>query len=396
MWPSGSSRGPGVAPADDDARVRAALTLCARPSPDQLGDDRLSHYLAGLTDWPAFALAAESHGLGPLVYSHLEAAGPGVPLAARRAFQGLCLRHGRQNELRLRALREILIAFEAAGVSALVLKGAALANLIYARPGLRPMGDLDLLVRRRDLDGARQVLRYLDFVTAGTDGDSLPDKHDLLTKDVKGLRVRVELHHRLFPEKIERPTVLDVRSRSLVPFTLDGLTAHTLDADSLLCHLCQHLVFHADVFTRLRLIWIADIARLAESFLDRIDWEHVSHDFPIAHDVLSLIDAIIPLSERLHAAARLPAVLSRSDGWADFRGWPRSSVGHQRRQGKDSRIILLDTFLPSPWWLRLHYGLSRTSPLGWHRWVRHPLEIVGWTTQLARQRVASGSRSTFS
>jgi len=167
------------------------------------------------------------------------------------------------------------------------------------------------------------------------------------------------------------------------------MTAYTLDPDSLVWHLCQHLVFHADIFTRVRLIWIADIARLAESFLERIDWEHVNHAFPIVRNVLSLVDRIISLSERLHAAARLPPVPSQADGWADFRGWPRCAVADQRNQGKDVRTIFSDTFVPSPWWLRLHYGLDSTSPLGWHRWVRHPLEIVGWATQLACQRVAS-------
>ena len=37
-----------------------------------------------------------------------------------------------------------------AGVPFLVLKGAALAHLVYGDPRLRPMRDVDLLIRKAD------------------------------------------------------------------------------------------------------------------------------------------------------------------------------------------------------------------------------------------------------
>ncbi|MGH2459509.1 MAG: nucleotidyltransferase domain-containing protein [Chloroflexota bacterium] len=376
-------------PASPDSQVRDVLALCARPSLDEGDEDRLRRCLGGIADWPALEITAEAHGLGPLVYSRLESARLDVPTAARRAFHGLYLRHGRQNFLRLRALREILVALSEAGVFSLVLKGAALAHLIYARPGLRPMGDLDLLVSWSDLGPAQRTLESIGFVSIDLAGDRSPDKHILLLKDVDGLGVRVELHHRLFPSGLGGPPARGLRSGPLIPFTLDGLTAYTLDPDSLIWHLCQHLNFHADVFTRLRLIWIADLARLAESFLDRIDWERVGHDFPIVRNVLSLVEAVAPLSERVRVAARLPGGPYLAGGWADFRGWPRFAIGDRRQQGKSARGILRDTLLPSPWWLRLHYGLDRAHPLWWHRWIRHPLAAAGWASRLAGERVAA-------
>jgi len=38
---------------------------------------------------------------------------------------------------------------------------------------------------------------------------------------------------------------------------------------------------------------------------------------------------------------------------------------------------LRDTIFPSEWWLRLRYKLGSVRPLFWHRWIRHPLYILG-------------------
>ncbi|HVC34848.1 MAG TPA: nucleotidyltransferase family protein [Chloroflexota bacterium] len=366
----------------ENRRVYAVLACCA----GQAGDDQLSRSLDGFTDWSALQTAAEAHGLGPLVYARLKAADVALPPAAWRALHGLYLRHRHANGVRLSALRQVLVALDAAGISPFVLKGAALAHLIYSEPGLRPMGDLDLLLKRSDLERARHVLLELGFEPSPPDDGTLPDKHVVVARCVDGLPVKVELHHGLFPSRCRITTTLDPLASSPVAFQIGDLTARTLGLEALLWHLCQHLVVHADVFTRLRLIWIADIARLAESFLDQIDWEHLRRAYPIVPRVLSLLHVVVPLSEDLLRAARVRVGHAGHGDWEDFRGWPRTAVADQRRVGKGTRRIVVDTFCPSAWWLRLHHGLGSASPLWWYRWVRHPLEILGWTTQLLCQR----------
>src|SRR5690554_5448713 len=99
-----------------------------------------------ICDWTNVADLAEAHGLAPLLHLHLQAAGVRPPQPVRRQLQGLTLRHRRANQIHVQALAEILPAFATAGIPALVLKGAALAHLVYGRPGLRPMRDIDILV----------------------------------------------------------------------------------------------------------------------------------------------------------------------------------------------------------------------------------------------------------
>src|SRR5581483_7707204 len=103
--------------------------------------------LHSIDDWNRLVLVAEAHGLAPLVYSHLATSGLPVPLNALRSLRGLYIRHRKAARIRTRVLEQILSEFDDAEVECLVLKGAALAHLIYPDVALRPMGDLDLLVK---------------------------------------------------------------------------------------------------------------------------------------------------------------------------------------------------------------------------------------------------------
>jgi hypothetical protein len=59
--------------------------------------------------------------------------------------------------------REVVAAFTAEQIPVLVLKGAYLGTFVYKDPALRPMADLDLLVRGEQFEQARQLLEMLGF-----------------------------------------------------------------------------------------------------------------------------------------------------------------------------------------------------------------------------------------
>ncbi len=60
-------------------------------------------------------------------------------------------------------LYKILQEFKERGIGAIVLKGAALAKTVYGDIGLRQMRDIDLLVRREDLQCAHDVMSGLGY-----------------------------------------------------------------------------------------------------------------------------------------------------------------------------------------------------------------------------------------
>src|SRR5215471_13734388 len=136
-------------------REWAVLRECASPAREK---DRLLKLFPGV-DWPRLVLLAENHG----VLAHL-----GVCLSDRDApavppeFKQIILdRQRTQNFLALCLTAElfhILELFATKEISALVVKGPVLAVRAYGDPAVRKYGDLDLLVRQRDIRRATEVL----------------------------------------------------------------------------------------------------------------------------------------------------------------------------------------------------------------------------------------------
>ena len=60
--------------------------------------------------------------MAPLFYTHLKAAGIPIPFEAQRQLRGFCARHRHASRVQTRTLRDVLTAYNAAGIQALVLK----------------------------------------------------------------------------------------------------------------------------------------------------------------------------------------------------------------------------------------------------------------------------------
>ncbi len=355
--------------------VNQLLTLSARLDFDRV----LTQETNNFSDWAEVPAQAETQGLGPLLYWPLKAAGVTPPLAVKRELQSLYLRHRHANMVRSRALAEILTAFAAAGIPARVLKGAALAWLIYPEPGLRAMRDIDILVPVAQARQAQQLLQELGFSAAvPAPADPLPDKHlALASRRDEGLQISIELHHNLFhafdPASM---TMADLTGPPL-EFEVNGVTAYALGPEDMLWHLSQHIAYHASVWEPIRLVWVADLVGFANRFAAQTDWDKVARLYPLVLNMLSLFHFVSPLSNELRQLAPLQIGQKPQDVGLEFEGWPRYSWQILRGKGQSWPEIIHRTFGPSEWWLRLHYGLNSRQSLLWYRWVKHPLYILG-------------------
>ncbi|MCB0197385.1 MAG: nucleotidyltransferase family protein, partial [Anaerolineae bacterium] len=217
----------------------------------------------------AISAQIEEHGLGPLLYTSIKTAKLPVPLDLKRSLQALYLRHHHANAVRGRVLADILTRFQAEGVQVLVVKGAALAYIIYPEPGLRPMRDIDLLVKKTDAYRAQQLLAELGFNAPLPQGNTLPDKHLLAaTLKTEGMSVSVEIHHNLFSAGNTASLAIETMSGEPFSFDINGVTAQTLSYEEMLWHLCRHAV--KSIYQPLHLIRVIDIVGWAEHFVDKI------------------------------------------------------------------------------------------------------------------------------
>jgi hypothetical protein len=98
----------------------------------------------------------------PLLYRNLKNAGVGDPLLPR--LKGVYRQVWFRNQLILEHGQRVLRTLADAGIPAIVLKGAALVQTVYAEPALRPMEDFDVLVPREQFARAVRLLRAEEWV----------------------------------------------------------------------------------------------------------------------------------------------------------------------------------------------------------------------------------------
>jgi len=198
----------------------------------------------------------------PLVAERLAALGEtpaGLAARLRERAQG----HIATDLAREAALRELVGAFDGAGLAALVVKGAMLAYSHYPRPDLRPRLDSDVLIAERDCRAAHELLVRLGYgpeVQAGTDL-ILYQRPYVLRRHGAAVHV-VDLHWRLVNPQAFR-AVFDYDELAAGSIGLPALcaAARGLSAMHALAIACVHPVAHH--LDDERLIWLYDIHMIA-------------------------------------------------------------------------------------------------------------------------------------
>ncbi len=135
------------------------LLLCSRTRLEAPALLRLDGILDGAIDWTAVLAYGDIHGTGPLLYHHLREPGRGrIPEAVLEGLRTRSVAAAARSLMLTAELGALFDALEAADAPALVWKGPVLAHSIYPSPELRPFRDLDIIVRREDVDRMRRVL----------------------------------------------------------------------------------------------------------------------------------------------------------------------------------------------------------------------------------------------
>ena len=271
------------------------LWECCRRDPDPTAVRRA---LAEGADRELAVAAAAQHGIQPLLWRALGAAGErdafGPAATVLRAVADAC----RMEALLLipRAVALSVQPLTEAGLEPLVLKGPAVAGR-YPEPGLRPMGDIDLLLPVADHARALEVLRRAQWHVVRAGGAGHYDTQ-LVHGDVPSLSL--EVHYGLEPSS-ERVTALDPAAiwERRVPLDCAGTSAFGLSRADELVVLAAHAgkPFHG--FTRL--MWIADLAMIVGDAAVRgapMDWEVVRTAAEEAR-CLTVVGAALEMARRV-------------------------------------------------------------------------------------------------
>jgi hypothetical protein len=235
------------------------------------------------TDWEAVELLLGQHGIAPYLYSRLsrEERLQALPARFRESLREAHRSSSLEHFALLAEYRLLAGAFEGRRIGAIPIKGIALFNTLYDEPGLRPMQDMDWLIRAGDLRLAEEVLSDLGYVIPGAlRTEAVRRTHFHLPFVSGNSHFRVELHWSLAdtalfpPERIEeiweRARVEPGREMPLLDGTSQFvyLSLHAFKhgfLNSSLVHRQEWLPLVFDPLSGNRLVWLLDLWKLMRS-----------------------------------------------------------------------------------------------------------------------------------
>jgi hypothetical protein len=248
------------------------LLCCSGPAPDP---GRVVELLQTPIDWvEVFRLGLLHGGLPRLCRCLAALASPKVPRATLTALSRYTASVAARNRAITVELLEVLSALKAAGVEAAPFKGPTLASRLYGELDSRQFGDLDILVRRRDVPAAEAVLasrgyRPWQALSPEAERRCLEDGKDRPFVSRDG-HFAVEIHWRFTPRYY--PFALDAESvwERLEMCAFQGTRVLSIPAEELLLILCVHGARHR--WSSLK--WVCDVAFLLSVERD-LDWTEI-------------------------------------------------------------------------------------------------------------------------
>ncbi len=220
-----------------------ALLLCARAELKEEQCERLRAIVAGSFDWDYFYRLARRHSLVPLAYRQLEhSIKDVVPPDILQRFRKDYQENAARNLIFVEELTSLLDAFARTGIETILFKGPALAVFAYGDLNLRRFVDLDLIVRRADMERAIEVLMNEGYVASK---DLSGEQHALLLRTQHNLqftrgRVIVELHWQVSSELFASSVTAEELWKNVGTLEINGAKLKTLATEDLLFALCVH------------------------------------------------------------------------------------------------------------------------------------------------------------
>jgi hypothetical protein len=259
----------------DDPSFNALRLAIASQYNEQARERWQTKVLDENLDWPSLGRLATMHGLGPLLHEATKSID--APSASDEALAELKREYqltAAHNMLAEHDLKRMLGALNAAGVQVAVLKGTALLNMVYRDPALRPMVDIDLLIRFADRTAALEALGRAGY--APTEPEPFENLNGLYWNervlcDQSRTSTQLELHWNLLdiPYYASRLSTAQLLKRAQ-PMNFGDVQGLSLAIDDTLLYLCAHNTFHHQ-----GLLWRndVDVAFFVSRHQAQLDWE---------------------------------------------------------------------------------------------------------------------------
>jgi hypothetical protein len=235
--------------------------------------DRLS-----ISGWDSLILESLRYDVAPLLYSRVKKFNGTVtiiPDAILQKLQKIHFSSAVKNVLLYDGLSEVCSALASEDIEVAILKGAHLAGIVYDDVALRPMTDLDILVKQKDLFKVERILLRMGYGPSGRPGiEEQCAKHHHLIPFTKQGKPPIEVHWTICP--VGSPFRIDMNDiwGRAKKTTLAGATVFLLSPEDLLMHMCLHISFNHK-FNCFTIKNMCDISEIITRYGNDIDWERL-------------------------------------------------------------------------------------------------------------------------
>jgi hypothetical protein len=351
-------------------------------------------------DWDLFFRMAKAEGVAPLMYHAMTRSAFRAPEATRLKLQSVYYETAAFNQVLLTEMERVVQALNDAGIPVIVLKGAALAWTVYPDPALRPMNDLDLLVKTEDLERAKELifsLGYHEPIPEMARGINRMTGHAyyLVKNNREGMII--ELHWNLVSGDYDSRTpsidwvwnnkllLESNHSKNNIPIDVS-----TLLPELLLIYLIGHLVLQHGKSTS-RLIWLYEIYFLFISLDKEINWEQFTKEIEsfgwlpalqfsnkliIDHFAKTLPEEMIFEISKYSDGNEDPTIHIIWEGKQDNRNIYYANL--LTTQGMKRIRLLMANFFPDEKYMRWRYRYNR-------RWQGFYFYPYRWWSMIARK-----------
>ncbi|HHT9124388.1 MAG TPA: nucleotidyltransferase domain-containing protein [Candidatus Brocadiia bacterium] len=265
----------------DKKNIDELLLYCLSKETDKAMAERLAQLSP--SDWECLIQQSVRHWVAPLLYQRLNALDTAttIPADIAQRLREIYLQCALKNSLLYRELAKVLGTLHDNNIPVIALKGIHLAEVVYGNIALRPMSDVDILVKKSDLTRVEEKLRGAGYalMTYRKYNKAWLEKYNchfiftpLIKSGANGGRLYLEVHWHV--QRPDSPFKLDVDYffERAQPVTIAGIAVLALSPEDLLLHLCINSV--KDRFS-LGLRAFCDISETIWHYQGRIDWEQL-------------------------------------------------------------------------------------------------------------------------
>lgn len=222
--------------------------------------------------WSDLIQFAIHEGLCGILARRLRELGHAVPDSFHEQLCAAASQVAAANLHALHVTEQLVAEFHRAGVPVMLLKGIALLRTIYDNPGLRPISDVDLLIRPSDCDAAASVLTNFGAKVGRPllNEGFFPQFHYEQEWIIPGARpVRIDLHARpLRPLRVSRTMPDEGIWEDARTIKVGDASAMVPNSEMMLIHLAAHASFHGGE----RILWLYDINQWVADSESELDW----------------------------------------------------------------------------------------------------------------------------